>query len=480
MDNRSHYDLVIVGTGFASSFFLHRFLQKNKSARKILVLERGSLNSHAWQIENNRNSSQSSSHTFIRKGIENKDWYFTIGFGGSSNCWTGCTPRMLPSDFRLKSTYGVGYDWPVTYDELEPFYSEVETIMSISGPDDWTLSHRSKDFPQPPHNLSAPDKVLRSAYPGLYYAQATARARVATKNRAACCASAQCSLCPINAKFTILNEMQHLYEDKRVELQLNAEVESLSLGSDTAKSISVRQNDVLFSVSADLFVLGANGIFNPAILKRSGDTHMLVGKRLHEQVATVVTMDLNGLDNFQGSTFIPGQGYMFYDGEHRRTHGACMTESLNMLSLLRPDLGRWRQRMGMVFIVEDIPLDENRVDIDSQGKPIVVYEKYSAYGLAGLAKVPSYIEQLGKYLPIEQVYYSESFKNQLPRSSEAHIQGTVVMGRDPATSVIDERLIHHRYRNLLVLGSSAFPTGAPANPTITLSALSLMAADRVS
>jgi choline dehydrogenase-like flavoprotein len=480
VDNGSHYDLVVVGTGFASSFFLHRFLQKNKSARRILVLERGDLHTHAWQIENNRSSSLPAEQTFTRRGIENKEWFFTIGFGGSSNCWTGCTPRMLPNDFRLKSTYGVGYDWPVTYDELEPFYAEVEALMSISGPDDWTLSYRSMDFPQPPHNLSAPDKILRAAYPGLYYPQATARARIATQNRSACCASAQCSICPVNAKFTILNEMKHVYADKRVELQVNAEVESLSLGSDTASSANVRQNGALYHLSADLFVLGANGIFNPAILKKSGDTHDLVGRRLHEQMATAVTMDLNGLDNFQGSTFIPGQGYMFYDGGHRKKHGACMTESLNMLSLLRPDLGRWRQRMGMVFIVEDIPLDENRVDIDAHGKPVVTYEKYSDYGLAGLAKVPSYIEQLGKYLPIERVYYADTFKRQLPRSSEAHIQGTVVMGRDPATSVIDERLIHHRYRNLLVLGSSAFPTGAPANPTITLSALSLMAAEKIS
>jgi choline dehydrogenase-like flavoprotein len=53
------------------------------------------------------------------------------------------------------------------------------------------------------------------------------------------------------------------------------------------------------------------------------------------------------------------------------------------------------------------------------------------------------------------------------------------MGDDPETSVVDRHLIHHQVRNLLVLGGSAFPTSSPANPTLTLSALSLWAADHL-
>jgi choline dehydrogenase-like flavoprotein len=53
------------------------------------------------------------------------------------------------------------------------------------------------------------------------------------------------------------------------------------------------------------------------------------------------------------------------------------------------------------------------------------------------------------------------------------------MGNDPASSVVDKHLIHHRIRNLLVLGASAFPTASPAYPTVTVSALSLWAADNL-
>jgi choline dehydrogenase-like flavoprotein len=64
-------------------------------------------------------------------------------------------------------------------------------------------------------------------------------------------------------------------------------------------------------------------------------------------------------------------------------------------------------------------------------------------------------------------------------TSEGHNLGTTSMGGDPATSVVDRQLIHHRVRNLVVLGGSVFPTIAPANPTLTICALSLWAAAKL-
>ena len=63
--------------------------------------------------------------------------------------------------------------------------------------------------------------------------------------------------------------------------------------------------------------------------------------------------------------------------------------------------------------------------------------------------------------------------------TESHVLGTVVMGSDPETSVVDRHLLHHEVRNLLVLGGSAFPTGSPSNPTLTIAALSLWSAEHL-
>ena len=140
-----NYDLVVVGTGFASSFFLSRYLEKAAASARILVLERGRLDPHSWQVQEQRVSSFD--EQVMVSAPNSKPWVYAIGFGGGSNCWWACTPRMLPNDFRLKHTYGVGRDWPLSYVELEPYYQEVEHAMAVSGPDDGSPYPRSEPYP---------------------------------------------------------------------------------------------------------------------------------------------------------------------------------------------------------------------------------------------------------------------------------------------------------------------------------------------
>jgi len=479
--SEEYYDLVIAGTGFAGSFFLHKILQQNR-IKKILVLERGEHYSHAWQLEHKKNSEIDSNDLYRTRGEDNKNWKFTVGFGGSSSCWYACTPRMLPNDFKLKSVYGQGRDWPISYDELEHYYAEVEAIMQISGPSDWSLSHRSTPYPQPPHKFNDIDRHLKAAYPQTYYEQPTARARIPTENRSSCCAAATCNLCPASAKFKIDNEMQHIYEDPRVTLQLGCEVISLDLANNAAKSLKYKDRDGKERVvKADLFALATNAIFNPAILLRSEDRNPFVGRYLHEQLGVKALVDLKGVKNLSGSTIITGLGFMFYDGAHRSSHGACMIESSNNIKSFRLDYKRWTERTSFSFIFEDIPSYDNRITLDIDDKPVATYVNYSKYGLDGLKKIPAYLDEMGKFLPIEKIIYEDAYTNfGLPRSTEAHIMGTATMGNSAEDSVVDRNLVHHQYRNLFVLGGSSFPTGAPANPTLTISALSLRSAETLS
>ncbi|NIR59341.1 MAG: GMC family oxidoreductase, partial [Gammaproteobacteria bacterium] len=127
------YDIVVIGSGFGALFFVHRALQRQEDLR-IIVLEWGVLRDHAWQIANERNSDIDPRSTF--RASDEKVWNFTIGYGGGTNCWYAQAPRMHPSDFRTRTLYGVGDDWPLDYGELEPFYCDAEEIMAVSGPDD--------------------------------------------------------------------------------------------------------------------------------------------------------------------------------------------------------------------------------------------------------------------------------------------------------------------------------------------------------
>ncbi len=467
------YDLIIVGSGFAGSFFLRNALRHLPESARVLVLERGGMNTHPQQLDMRANSPIDHETLFRRTGDPHKTWRFNIGFGGGSNCWWAGTPRMLPSDFRMQSTYGVGIDWPFDYDELEPYYCDAENIMSVAGHSDVTPFERSQPYPLPPHRLTAPEEVLSKAYPGEFFRQPTARASRATSTRPRCCANGVCNLCPVNAKFTIENSLKSVYDDPRVELRTGARVTDVKITNGVATGVAYQSNGKTTKVQAETVVLAANAIFNAHLLQASGFRHPQLGRRLHEQVSFNAVVDLDGLDNFQGSTSVTGHGYMLYDGEHRREAGATLIETWNVPNF-RAEQGKWRQRLELYVIVEDLPLHENHVAMDPKAprKPVTHFERHSDYALRGVERAQEKLPSVLSCLPIEKIEYTDL------RDTDSHILGTTVMGNDPDTSVLDHASIAHNVRNLLVLGSSAFPTGAPANPTLTLSAMALRSAER--
>jgi choline dehydrogenase-like flavoprotein len=474
-----HFDLVIVGTSFAASFFLLRYLEHAPPTAKILVLERGNEDSKAWQLANRRHSSIEPEEVF-ENTTPLKEWFVSPGFGGNSKCWMGGTTRMMPGDFQLKSRYGVGFDWPVSYDELERHYYVAEQVMKVSGPNE-TPMPRSAPLPLPPHRFSDPDALLKKHFPDGWYQMSTARASVPTSTRAACCATGFCSLCPVDAKFTVQNGLAHLYQDPRVTLRLRAEVQTIDTSAGIVQGVNYIREGKPQRAIGDLVVLGASALFNPHILLRSGFDDPLIGARLHEQMSVYVTLDLKGVKCYNGSTVLSGLGYLFYDGEHRRDHAACMIETWNVPFASRPDdtlileSNRYTERLILGFLFDDIPSEANTVTVSPENPRLarVHFSHYSDYAIRGAEQIPQMIDKLSEALPIERLV------SIVPGGTAAHIQGTVVMGNDPATSVVDRHLIHHKYRNLLVLGSSSYPTASPAYPSLTISALSLWAADHV-
>jgi hypothetical protein len=172
---------------------------------------------------------------------------------------------------------------------------------------------------------------------------------------------------------------------------------------------------------------------------------------------------------------------LFYEGEHRRDYAACMIETWSSPFASRPDdtlrleKGRYNERMMMGFLFDDIPSESNSVTVSTKNPRLAKtnFSGYSDYAMAGVKQIPRMVDKLAEALPIERLVGATVGQ------TAAHIQGTVVMGNDPATSVVDRYLVHHKYRNLLVLGASSYPTASPAYPSLTISALSLWSADHI-
>jgi choline dehydrogenase-like flavoprotein len=370
----------------------------------------------------------------------------------------------------MKSLYGVGADWPINYDQLSSYYNEVEEIMSISGPEE-TPFPKDTPYPQPPHLFTAVDKILKNTYGNLYINQPTARSRVAGNGRNPCCANSVCGNCPSNAKFTIENSNIGVYEDERVEIIYGAHVTHIELSNNLARSVVFQKDRKQEKAISEVIALGANGIFNAHILLNSGDKNKLTGKGLGEQLGLQANVLLEDLPNVGGSTWVNANGYMLYDGEHRKDSAACLMESSNF-PFVRMERGKWRNMASFRMIFEELPDEKNVVALTNDPlKPQVSHFGPSSYILKGIERMKNKLPEILSCLPVEDIQYQEPF------NSEAHILGTTRMSNNASEGVVDKNLIHHDYKNLFILGSGTFTTFTPANPTLTLSALSLYAAD---
>lgn len=476
------FDLVVIGSGFGSLFYLHECLAHLPPDARIAVLERGTHSEHHRQIEMGANatlpddgSRPYDAEAFYGRPSGHKPWNFTIGLGGGKLCWWGQAPRLHPSDFRMSSLYDQGADWPVGYDDLEPFYCDAEDIMGVAG-DSARVGpfHRTRPYPLPAFRGSSVDEALREI-DGDQIALPAARDSLGLA-RAQCCAFGNCRLCPNDAKFTALNGLSGTLEDPRVTLVTGAEVLTLELEAGVAKRAVVRTNGTRFTVAGDLLVLGANAIYNPAILARSGLDHSELGRGINEQLGYGIEVKLTDLSGVNGGTSATGQNLRLIDGPDRRTRGAAVFYFDNRWKsqALRAEKGKHLNTLQVIINVEDRRSHDHWVEIpgDWDAAPIVHHRRHTAYAEDGLRRALEVLPTLFDGIGVDGIEHLG------PRATESHLQCTTPAGDDPATSLVDADLLHHRVRNLAVVGTGAFPTCPVGNPSLTAAAWSLRAARR--
>jgi len=211
--------------------------------------------------------------------------------------------------------------------------------------------------------------------------------------------------------------MGQTYADSRVTLLLNAEALALETTAGIATGVRYMHQGREELAKASLVVLGANAIFNPYLLLKSGLNDSQVGRRLHEQGAIDATVFLDGVDNFQGSTSITGHGYMLYDGPHRSKYAGCLMESWNQ-PFFRWERGRYRQILRLKFIFEDLPSSDNRVEVSGNDphKPVASFSSRSDYLGAGIQALNDNMAKVLEGLPVERVQISNRI-----HPTEAHV-----------------------------------------------------------
>lgn len=437
------------------------------------------------------------------------------GVGGGTLLYNAIWPRFLPGHFRMGSQYGIAQDWPIDYDELLPFYEATDRAMGVAGlAGDPAYPQPTGDYPLPPHPLSVghlavaralhdrgwhwwpgPNAILSAGYEGRY----------------PCVRRGTCvSGCNEGAKASVDATHWRHFQAGGGAVITGARVSRITLDDQGLASgaLWIDRSGAEHFQPARIVICAANGIGTPRLLLASAcerfpdglaNSSDQVGRNLMMHPLAVVTgffeEPLQSWQGLNGSSLISLQ--FAEDRAERGFRGGAKwslqpmgggpaMESFKLLLRRTPPAdyhGLFERRFGhnlmWSIMCEDMPEPDNRVTLsdsltDSSGIPAPRLQyRISADARACL----DHSCQEAAAVFRDAGAWATEQNNSVPYN--AHFMGTARMGNDPTQSVVDRWCMSHDVPNLGIIDGSVFVTGGPVNPTSTICALALRAADHL-
>lgn len=424
--------------------------------------------------------------------------------GGSSLAWGAVTPRFLENDFRLRSRHGIGRDWPIDYDDLEPYYLAAERLMGVAGSDDTAWwPRRSAPYPMPAFPMSNTDKFVKSGCDKLgipLVPVPVARNSVDHLGRPKCAHYAVCRACPIGAMYASDMTVNALEKHSRFTLKLGASVVRIEKDSSGAahRVVWMDEDHVEHAIEADRIILAVQGVETVRLLLDSGlaNENGQLGRGLMEhpkfyvmgRVAPVLDAHRYGFETattllfhdhprrgeYAGGRLMVREGAGPSPAEIARTSGLW---GKALADEIREVFGHY---VTLGAFLEQLPYDDNRVTLsdtieNEHGRPAakIEFNLMRDYETKGYLAMKREIERIMDALGATDVRVI------MEPSIGGHYMGTHRMGHDPETSVTTDRLECHSVKNLFLASSGAFPTGGISNPTLTGVALTMRMADYI-
>src|SRR6516162_6514218 len=285
-DMEERYDVIIIGSGAGGGTLAHRLAP---SGKKILILERGD-----WLPREARNWNVGDVFGENRY-ISPETWYLADGkafhpqvhyyVGGATKLFGAALYRLRKEDFgEMQHHDGISPAWPITYDELEPYYSEAEQLYQVHGErgSDPTEPPASTPYPYPPVSH---EPRIAEIYEGLHKAGVQAfHAPAAIMLDEARPAFSQCIRCANCDGYPCLVQAKSDAEiicvrpalaHPNVSILTNSEVVRLKTdpSGHSVNEVVVRRGDELETYSADIVVVSAGGANSARILLMSANEH---------------------------------------------------------------------------------------------------------------------------------------------------------------------------------------------------------------
>jgi choline dehydrogenase-like flavoprotein len=436
--------------------------------------------------------------------------------GGSTIHWSAHFPRYHPSDFRVRSLDGVAEDWPLTYDELEPFYDLSDRLTGVAGltgdPSQPPRSRRGT----PPMAIGSLGETIARGFDKLgwhWWVSDGAILSEAYDGRPGCNLCGPCDLgCPTGARASADVTFWPRAVQLGAELRTRCRVREITLDTHgRARGVVYYDRDgALHEQRAPLVVLAANGIGTPRLLLNSRSARFpnglanrsgLVGKNLmFHPFASVGGVFDEGFASWAGPIGSIIFSHEFYETDSARDfvrgvglqivrQSGPLHTALGGFTLQRVPWGErhhevFAERYGHMINIgvmgEDLPEAINEVVLDPElsdahgiPAPLVRY-RLSDNSLRmldfGTARAAEALTAAGA---------REVLVNNPLRPSGWHLLGTCRMGDRPNNSVVDRSGRAHDVDNLFIVDGSLFVTSAAVNPTTTIQALALRTADYI-
>jgi len=514
----SQYDVIIIGTGAGGGTLLHRLASTGK---KILVLERGDYVPREQQNWSPRAVTLEGRYATkeVWKDREGRKLHPHTNYnvGGNTKFYGAALFRMRREDFgELRHVDGVSPAWPITYDELEPYYSRAEVLYEVRGNrgEDPTEPAASRPYLHPalPHEPRIQQLSDDFARLGLhpFHVPLGVKRLEAEPLKSPCIRCATCDgfSCLLGAKADAQTCcVDPALAHPNVTLLTKAQVKRLTTSA-TGREITgvhVQRGDREEVFSADVVVVACGAINSAALLLRSANERHraglangsdVVGRHYMGHVNSVMmavsrcpnptvfqkTLAINDF-YFGSSEFEMPMGHISFVGKLDAltlSAGApAIAPGFTLELMAKHSLDFW-------LTTEDLPVRDNRVTVDRDGQVVLSYRPNNLKAHQALKDtLQRYLKQQGKCgihghechqgLFARNLFVSE----QIPLAGVAHQNGTVRFGEDPRTSALDPFCRAHEIDNLYVVDGSFFPSSSAVNPALTIMANALRVGDHL-
>jgi len=505
-----HFDLIIIGTGAGGGTLAHALAPTGK---RILILERGNFLPQEKDNWDSRsvftNSKYKARETWM--DINGKSFHPGIHYyvGGNTKVYGAALLRMRPQDFgELRHHGGVSPAWPVSYGQMEPYYTKAEHLYQVHGEHgiDPTEGPASADYPFPPVSHEAriqqlSDDLKRSGHHPFHLPLGV---RLNAKNRftSKCIRCSTCDgfPCLIHAKSDAdLICVRPALEYPNVTLMTESFVTRLQTDASgrTVKMVHVEHEGQTGQFSADRVIVSCGAVNSAALLLRSSNDHHphglanssgVVGRHYmaHNNSALMAISKEKNPTVFQKTLALND----FYFGGPQWEYPMGHIQMLGKTDgeIIKGDAPPWvprpilekiaRHAIDFWLCSEDLPDPDNHLEIDKQGRISLLYTPNNLEGHQRLtAELKGLLKRVGC---LDHLFSRSLYLNQkIPIAGTAHQCGTVRFGLDPKTSALDVNCKAHDLDNLYVIDGSFFVSSSAVNPGLTIMANALRVADHL-